>query len=628
MLQGAGRPPREQGPADGEAVDIRALFAVLRRHAWLVAAVTVFSSAIVAYLVFDPVPRYRASGLFRLTGTGSPVASRPDEEVAKAIYNTGTNPLLSQLEVLKGREVLGEVVDREALRLQAAPGGLRVSELSGVAVAVPPGESRIIQLALEADGVEASSGGAVARARYGERVELAGVRFTVRARPAARTARLAILPRDRAIDQLGANLGTRLREKTDAVVLEYTSPDPERARRVVNTAMSVFQRANADASRQRFRRRREVVEAQLRGSDSVLAQEGPPGAGVRRDELLGDRQQLRQELQRARIAEAVEAGQVEIVHAAPLPSAPLGTGMPMKLALGVVMGLALGAVGALLKDNLGTSFRRLDEMEKLLGVPGLALVPPIAARGRPRRGGAGADGGLEGSLATVSAPRSPSAEAYRTLRTHLIFSPAVPPVKTLAVTSPSASEGKTTTAANLAVAYARQGLRVAVVDCNLRKPRLHRVFGMAGEPGLAQLLLGHVPLGEALRETAVEGLSILPAGAPSPNPSELLGGERMREMLELLSGRFDRVILDTPALLASADAAILGTLADGVLVVARAGHTDRGAAQRAVQRLSRFGANVVGAVLNDPDSKALAHDVFAYGDDDGGPPDGSSAQPG
>ncbi|HEX8358748.1 MAG TPA: hypothetical protein VF613_01415, partial [Longimicrobium sp.] len=163
MLQGAGRPPREQGPADDDAVDIRAVLAVLWRHAWLVAAVAIFTSAIAAYLVIDPVPRYRAGGLFRLTGTGSPVASRPDEEVAKAIYNTGTNPLLSQLEVLKGREVLGEVVDREALRLQAAPGGLRVSELSGVAVAVPPGESRIIQLALGADGVEASSGGAVAR---------------------------------------------------------------------------------------------------------------------------------------------------------------------------------------------------------------------------------------------------------------------------------------------------------------------------------------------------------------------------------------------------------------------------------------------------------------------------------
>ncbi|HEX8363131.1 MAG TPA: CpsD/CapB family tyrosine-protein kinase, partial [Longimicrobium sp.] len=455
--------------------------------------------------------------------------------------------------------------------------------------------------------------------------------FTVRARPRARTARLAILPRDRAIDQLGANLGTRLREKTDAVVLEYTSPDPERARRVVNTVMSVFQRANADASRQRFRRRREVLEAQLLGSDSLLAQEGPPSAGVRRDELMGDRQQLRQELQRARIAEAVEAGQVEIVHAAPLPSAPVGTGMPVKLAFGVMAGLALGAGGAFLKEHLGTSFRRLDEMEKLLGVPGLALVPRLSARaagGGRMRGRTGAGGGLEDTLATVSAPGSPGAEAYRTLRTHLIFSRAVPPMKTLAVTSPSALDGKTTTAANLAVAYARQGLRVAVVDCNLRKPRLHRVFGVAGEPGLAQLLPGHAPLGEALRETGVEGLSLLAAGAPSPSPSELLGGERMRETLELLSGRFDLVILDTPALLASADASILAALADGVVVVARAGHTDRGAARRAVQRLSRFGASVVGAVLNDPDSKALAHDEFSYGDENDGPPGGSSAQPG
>lgn len=608
-------------------MDVHGLMSILRRHAWLVAAVTVLVSALTAHRVLDRVPAYRASGLFRLADTRSSPASRLDEEVAKAIYGTGTNPLLSQLEVFRGRQVLGEVVDREGLRLQAAPGGIRVSELSGAAVTLAPGESRIIRLAFGADGVKATSGDAVARARYGEPVDLPGVRFTVRSRPEVQAARLAIRPRDRAIDHLGSSLSTRLREKTDAVAVEYTSPDPELARRVVNAAMVVFQRVNARAAQEQSRRRRVALEEQLRGSDSVLAEMFGSGGlmEVRREELMADRQQLRHELRRARVAEAVEAGQVEIVHAAPLPGAPLDTRMPVKLALGVVMGLALGAGAAFLRESLDTSVRRRDELEKLLGVPGLALIPRIAGPGGGRlrraalpRGGTG-EGGAD-TLVTVSAPRSPGAEAYRRLRTQLLFSPAARAMKSLAVTSASPAEGTTTTAANLAVAYAQQGLRIAIVDCNLRKPRLHPLFGMPREPGLTQVILGHVPLDQALRETAVGGLYLLPAGVLPPNPAELLGGGQMRETLDLLSRQFDLVVLDTPALLAAADACILGTAADGVLVVVRAGRTDRGAAQRAVQQLASVGADVVGAVLNDPDSTAVAQDVYyPYGDDLDGP---------
>lgn len=601
----ARRQPAEQAPAAGEVMDIHGLVTILRRHLWLVAAATVLVSAFTANRVLGRVPGYRASGLFRMAVAGAPAPGRADEEVAKAIYGTGTSPLLSQLEFLRGREVLGEVVDRAGLRLQAAPGGLQGSGLSGVAVAVPPGESRRVRLAFDADGVQATSGGAVARARYGEPVHLPDVRFTVRSRPRARSAEMAIRPRDRAIDHLGSNLVTRLREKTDAVAVEYTSPDPELAQRVVNTAMLVFQGASANAARQEARRRRVVLEEQLRGGDSIPAEMRP---------------QLRQELQRARVAEALEAGQVKIVHAAPLPSAAIDTGVPVKLALGVLMGLALGAGGALLKEGLSTSIRRQGEMERLLGVPALALVPRIAPRAgglrqAMSRGSTAPDERREDSLATLHAARSPSAEAYRTLRTNLIFSRAARAMRVLAVTSPSPSEGKTTTAANLAVAYAQQGLRVAVVDCNLRKARLHQVFGTPREPGLTGLVLGHVPLDQALRESAVDRLHVMPAGVLAPNPSELLGGERMREILDLLSARFDLVILDTPPLLAAADASILATLADAVLVVVRAGQTDRGAAQRAIQQLSKVGANVVGAVLNDPDSWAPRDTYSHYGDE-------------
>jgi capsular exopolysaccharide synthesis family protein len=206
-------------------------------------------------------------------------------------------------------------------------------------------------------------------------------------------------------------------------------------------------------------------------------------------------------------------------------------------------------------------------------------------------------------LVTVHDARSSGAEAYRTLRTNLIFSQAVQSLNTLVVTSGSPAEGKTTTAANLAVSFAQQGMRVLIVDCDLRRARLHKMFGVPREPGLTECVLGQFEHEAVTRSTSVPGLYILPSGLLPPNPSELLGGEKMKNTLQALSGAFDLVILDTPPLLAASDAAILSTLADGVVLVVRAGVTESEAAQQAMQQLASVGARVIGAVLNDPDAK-------------------------
>jgi tyrosine-protein kinase Etk/Wzc len=340
--------------------------------------------------------------------------------------------------------------------------------------------------------------------------------------------------------------------------------------------------------------------------------------------------QLREEYQKARIAEAVEAGQVEIIDMAPLPARPIGRGPLFKLALGLIVGLMLGSGAAFLKENLNTSIRRRDELESILRVPGLAIIPqilpqngagrlslrnirlPIPGMGNGRNGHHRNGNGT--ALVSATNVRSTGAEAFRTLRTSLIFSQAVQSLRTIVITSPSPQDGKTTTAANLAVTFAQQGMRVALVDCDLRRARLHNVFKIPREPGLTQAMMEQATIDEVIHPTMVDGLGFIPAGALPPNPSELLGGPRMHAVLEALRERFDVILLDTPPVHVAADSMILGRGADGVLLVVRAGSTQKDSAQDAIARLTAVGARVVGAVLNDPDHKVPQYGGYYYYD--------------
>jgi succinoglycan biosynthesis transport protein ExoP len=322
---------------------------------------------------------------------------------------------------------------------------------------------------------------------------------------------------------------------------------------------------------------------------------------------------LRDQLQSAQIAEAAEAGQVEIVDLASASGIPIGTGRKPKLILALLLGLALGSTVAYVLENHRPVIRRRDELEESLALPNLALVPQIrrtnggnrlleAARHfRPTNGNGKATSQTE--LVTLSDTRSGGAEAYRTLRTNLLFSAAVHALNRIVITSPGPEEGKSTTAANLAIAFAQQGHRVLLIDCDLRRARIHRIFDETNMPGLTSVLVGGDTLAEAIRPTRIEGLMILPSGALPPNPAELLGSAQMRALLEKLSESYDLLILDTPPLLAASDAAIVSRMTDGALVVVRAGRTERSAVQAAVQQLSTVGARVLGTVLNDPDAE-------------------------
>lgn len=201
-------------------------------------------------------------------------------------------------------------------------------------------------------------------------------------------------------------------------------------------------------------------------------------------------------------------------------------------------------------------------------------------------------------LITLTDPRSPAAEAYRTLRTNLTFAALDRPIETLVVTSAAPGEGKSTTLANLAVTMAQGERRTILVDADLRRPSLHEIFAIPNSRGLTTMFVEPETLQDPpLAETDVENLHLLPSGPLPPNPADLLGSRRMEEVIAALRARADIVLFDAPPVIAVTDAAVLGTKVDGVLLVVCAGRTRRDHAQRARELLERVHVRLIGAVL-------------------------------
>lgn len=205
--------------------------------------------------------------------------------------------------------------------------------------------------------------------------------------------------------------------------------------------------------------------------------------------------------------------------------------------------------------------------------------------------------GGSASLVFVRSPRSAAAEAYRVLRTNLLFSSVDQPIRTVLITSAGPADGKTTAAANLGAALVEGGKQVLLVDCDLRRPGLHNVFGLPLAPGLTNALIDDVEE-PALSPTAVPGLLVLPAGDAPPNPAEFIASTRLARLIERLRDKVDVVLIDSPPVSVAADAAVLAAAVDGVILVLSAGHTKRDVAQRAKEQLDSVGARVLGAVLN------------------------------
>ena len=365
----------------------------------------------------------------------------------------------------------------------------------------------------------------------------------------------------------------------------------------------------------------------------------------------------------ARLQDTRESN-IRIIDHALVPDGPFSPSLRKDLTYGLLLGLLLGIGGALLIEFLDRTVKTAEEVERRLGLPTLAVIQDIADIGkaygyysaygygsgaspsgeRPRvRASRSAPAGwLEKKKAQAAAPpqielvpherpRTLISESYRSLRTALLLSTARE-LKTVAVTSAVAGEGKTATAANMAVVLAQLGNPVLIIDCDLRKPRLHQVFRVSNRTGLVNALTGSASLDDVILPTEVPNLWVIPSGPTPPNPSELLASERIRETLRALRTRFAHVVIDTPPALAVTDSTLVGVLVDGVVLTLRCNKVTRDEARLVRDRLLKADIKILGAVLNryrslqtGASSSYRYYESYGYGAEESGSKAGSAA---
>lgn len=342
--------------------------------------------------------------------------------------------------------------------------------------------------------------------------------------------------------------------------------------------------------------------------------------------------------QEALIKESEKIEEVSIVRPATESDHPVGAETLNTVLVGALLGLSLGVILAFVQETLDTSIGTIEDVEAYLEVPVLGVVPHIDARGtvqrilerRPALAQMDPEALLSHALLiTHFDPKSPVAEAYRTLRTNVQFARMERAGKVLVVTSPTLQEGKTTTIVNLALTMAQSGQRTLLVGANLRRPSIHRFFGIEREPGLANILVGSVQWRDCIRTVAdilmgrfemedimaapgLDNLHIIEAGPIPANPSELLSTPAMTAFLRAVRDEYDVVLIDTPPVLPVTDSAIVSAQADGVILVYQAGKVGRLVLKRAKVHVENVGGKVWGVVLNDVKSEIAGYAYTHY----------------
>jgi len=410
---------------------------------------------------------------------------------------------------------------------------------------------------------------------------------------------------------------------TDFLLISATSTDPERAALVANTyAAAYVEHRRRVAVSDLEKAAQDLVEA-IAAIDEQLAGAPAPDpddptavqfAGQTPESLQQQRDFFSNRLDQIRLAIRQKTGGAQLQTPADVPTTPFAPTPRRNGILALAVGLLLGVGLAFLRDYLDDTVKNKEDVERAVpGLPVLGLIPSIPGwRDQSRT-----------VLVTASDPKSPGAEAYRALRTSVQFLGVERNLRILQVTSSSKSEGKSTTVANLGVALAQAGQRVVIVDCDLRRPRIHHFFGQRNDVGLTSVLIGEAELNDAIVAIPeVPNLALLPSGPRPPNPSELLAGHRVPELLRSMA-ELGMVLIDSPPSLPVTDAVVLSRHVDGVLLLATGDVTSMKEIRRSAEVLEQVAAPVLGLVLNGISSDEVYgysyryRYAYAYEQDDG-----------
>jgi succinoglycan biosynthesis transport protein ExoP len=311
---------------------------------------------------------------------------------------------------------------------------------------------------------------------------------------------------------------------------------------------------------------------------------------------------LLQRMKEAGVSAGLKSNNFRIVDAARVPRGPIEPNIPRNLLFASVLGLMSGVGLAFLLEGLDNTVRTTEQAQMISGLASLGMIPLGSKSSREGPNGkrlALASSNEAVELITQARPQSQMAESYRALRTSLLLTNVGAPPKVIMVTSALPQEGKSTTSINTAIVLAQKGVRVLLIDADLRRPSIHKTLGMGPRSGLSNVLTGSATLQQAIaRSTVLPNLFILPAGTPPPNPAELLASAQMREVLSELSLQYDHIVVDTPPTLSVTDAVVLSPRADAVILVIRSGQTTKQALRRSRDVLMRVNAKVAGVLLN------------------------------
>ena len=435
--------------------------------------------------------------------------------------------------------------------------------------------------------------------------------------------------RDPVVQELNKKI-TELRQQREQLLVEYTPewPDVKKVeqqlsrlegelrashQRILTTVENQYRTTmqKEDSLRKAFAQQR---------AETLQQNEGAITAKMYQQEIDTNRRMLDSLLQSQQGVAVSAAGllkpTVRITKASPLPRSAVAPKRAQNILLAALIGL-IGGIGLVLfLDYINNKIESVEDIDRYMKLPALGVIPVLSEVGKAKRllGGKAnkelAPVSNNGSVILTQVEANSSiAESYRQLRTALLLSSAGHAPRTLLITSSQPAEGKTTTSVNTAISLSQTGASVLIVDADLRRPRVHRVFGLKNNAGLSNYLAGDGDLA-SLIQVAIPNLYVLPVGPLPPNPAELLGSAKMKNLVEVLSTNFDYLVIDSPPVSSFADSLILSALVEGVIIVVKGGTTAREMAQRTKAHLQSVGAKILGVVINQV--KLQPHDYYYY----------------